>query len=142
MTPTDTPGPDDSSSTPSSSPVSASHGVSRVVARGMSSLASLRALAHVRWNALRLRHARRILARLLNRYPPLSPAPEGIWPRIALGIVGAMALAFTIFFSAYLFARHDAYTTHAEDLGSARALCQQPLSHRDDILARRGATDR
>ncbi len=117
MTPTDTPGPDDSSSTSSSSPVSASHGVSSVVARGTSSLASLRMAARERWNAPRLRPVRQILARLLDRYPPLSPAPEGIWPRIALGIVSAMALAFTIFFSAYLFARHDAYMTHAEDLG-------------------------
>ncbi|HEU4781768.1 MAG TPA: DUF2079 domain-containing protein [Ktedonobacterales bacterium] len=83
----------------------------------MSSLTSLRAAARARWNALRLRPVRRTMARLLNRYPPLSPAPEGIWPRVALGIVGVMALAFTIFFSVYLFARHDAYMTHAEDLG-------------------------
>jgi uncharacterized membrane protein len=73
--------------------------------------------ARERWNAPRLRPVRRTLARLLDRYPPLSPAPEGLWPRVALGIVGALALAFTIFFSAYLFARHDAYLTHAEDLG-------------------------
>lgn len=80
-------------------------------------MVSLRTAARARWNVSRLRPARRTLARMLDRYPPLSSSPEGIWPRIALGIVGAMALAFTIFFSAYLFARHDAYMTHAEDLG-------------------------
>ncbi|HKW20254.1 MAG TPA: DUF2079 domain-containing protein [Ktedonobacterales bacterium] len=80
-------------------------------------MASLRAVARARWNAPRLRPVRRTMARLLDRYPPLSPAPEGIWPRIALGIVSTMALAFTFFFSAYLFARHDAFMTHAEDLG-------------------------
>ena len=117
MTPTDTPGPDDSSSTPSSSPVRGYHRASQVVSSVTASLGSLRMAARARWDAPRLRRVRRTLTRLLDRYPPLSPAPEGIWPRVALGIVGAMALAFTIFFSAYLFARHDAYMTHAEDLG-------------------------
>src|SRR5690349_11005976 len=117
MTPPDTPEPDDSPSTPSSSPAHVSPQASNVVSRVASSLTSLRKAARARWNAPRLRPVRRTLSRLLDRYPPLSPAPEGIWPRVALGVIGVMALVFTIFFSAYLFARHDAYMTHAEDLG-------------------------
>ncbi len=120
MTPTDTPGPDDSSSTSSASsgsPAPGSRGASNVVSRVTSSFSSLRVAGRACWNAPQLRPMRRTFARLLDRYPPLSPAPEGIWPRVALGIVGVMALAFTVFFSAYLFALHDAYMTHAEDLG-------------------------
>jgi uncharacterized membrane protein len=119
MTPTDTSEPDDSSRTPSSSPAprGAAKLASHVMSQVTSHMASLRASARARWSAPRLRQIRQAIARLLDRYPPLSPAPEGNWPRVALGIVGAMALAFTIFFSAYLFARHDAYMTHAEDLG-------------------------
>lgn len=65
-----------------------------------------------------LRTAGRWLARLRDRtYPPLEPMPPGRWPRIALGIVAVMAVAFVAFFAAYLFALHDAYLTHAEDLG-------------------------
>src|SRR5690348_7166182 len=117
MTPTDTPRPDDSSSTSSSSPAPGFHQASQIVSSVTSALASLRMAARARWNGPRMRLLRRMSARLLDRYPPLSPAPEGVWPSVALAIVGVMALAFTIFFSAYLFARHDAYMTHAEDLG-------------------------
>jgi uncharacterized membrane protein len=77
----------------------------------------LRTVGTAAWNTPRARAIRRTLARLLDRYPPLAPAPDGLWPRIALGVVGLMALAFTIFFSAYLFAQQDAFQTHAEDLG-------------------------
>lgn len=117
MTPTNTSGSDDSSSTPSSSPATVPHRASNILSRVTSALALLRTAARTRWNAPRLRPVRQTLAHLLDRYPPLSPAPEGVWPRIALGIVGAMAVAFTIFFSAYLFALHDVYMTHAEDMG-------------------------
>ena len=65
----------------------------------------------------RVRAARGALARLLNRYPPLPPGPDGLWPRIAMCIVGLMAVVFAVFFSSYLFAQHDAFLTHAEDLG-------------------------
>ncbi len=62
--------------------------------------------------------ARAALARILNRYPELPPAPgDARTRRIALAAVTMLALAFVTFFTAYLWALHDAYLTHAEDLG-------------------------
>jgi uncharacterized membrane protein len=61
--------------------------------------------------------ARALAGRLLDRYPPLPAAPEGPLARICLAAVALMALAFVVFFSAYLFAKHDAYQTFGEDLG-------------------------
>jgi uncharacterized membrane protein len=63
------------------------------------------------------RWVRRVGARLLDRYPALPPAPGEPWQRIGLALTALLALAFTLFFSAYLFAQQDAYLTHAEDLG-------------------------
>ncbi|HEV2456943.1 MAG TPA: DUF2079 domain-containing protein [Ktedonobacterales bacterium] len=60
---------------------------------------------------------RTLAARALNRYPELPPAPQGTLARVCLGSVAALALAFVVFFSAYMFARHDAYQTFAEDMG-------------------------
>jgi len=55
--------------------------------------------------------------RLLDRYPELPPMPEGPLARACTIAVAALAVAFVAFFCAYMFARHDAYLTHAEDLG-------------------------
>ncbi|MBF6589687.1 MAG: DUF2079 domain-containing protein [Ktedonobacterales bacterium] len=63
------------------------------------------------------RVARGFLSRALDRYPALPPAPRGRRARIGLAVVTLLALAYTIFFVAYLFTLHDAYLTHAEDLG-------------------------
>ncbi|MEO7000678.1 MAG: DUF2079 domain-containing protein [Ktedonobacterales bacterium] len=61
---------------------------------------------------------RRALALILNRYPALPPAPQGWLARISLALVALMAAAYALFFSLYLFARHDAYLTNAEDMGN------------------------
>lgn len=50
-------------------------------------------------------------------YDELPPAPAGIGARLALGLVAVMAIAFVVFFTAYLWGQQDAYLTHAEDLG-------------------------
>ncbi|HEX6123337.1 MAG TPA: DUF2079 domain-containing protein, partial [Ktedonobacterales bacterium] len=57
------------------------------------------------------------LVRARDRYPELPPMPTGTSARVGRLVVVAMALAFTCFFSAYLFRMHDALLTHAEDLG-------------------------
>jgi uncharacterized membrane protein len=56
-------------------------------------------------------------ARLLNRYPALPPAPTSTLARICLVAVAALAVAYVVFFCAYLFAGQDGYLTHGEDLG-------------------------
>lgn len=50
-------------------------------------------------------------------YDELPPTPTGVGARIAVVAVAVMALAFVVFFSAYLWGQQDAYLTHAEDLG-------------------------
>ena len=57
------------------------------------------------------------LARRLDRSGALAPAPVGRWPRAAFVVVLVLIAAFVAFFVTYLFALHDAYQTHAEDLG-------------------------
>lgn len=57
------------------------------------------------------------LARLLDRYPTLPPPQEGWGARVAFWFVVACAAAYTAYFAAYLFATHDAWQTHAEDMG-------------------------
>jgi len=57
------------------------------------------------------------LARLLDRYPELPAAPTGLWARAATGLVTLLAAGYVVFFTTYLWAQHDAYLTHAEDLG-------------------------
>lgn len=56
-------------------------------------------------------------SRLIYRFPDLPPAPRGRWARICLALVALMAVAYVAWYCAYLFAQHDAYLTHAEDLG-------------------------
>jgi uncharacterized membrane protein len=58
-------------------------------------------------------------AALGRRLRPADPLPpfEGRSARIGLGVVTLAALGFVVFFCAYLFAAHDAYQTHAEDMG-------------------------
>jgi uncharacterized membrane protein len=70
-----------------------------------------------RWQQVRDSRGGRIVARLLDRYPELPPAADGPWQRIGLVVTALLALVFVVFFAAYLFALHDAYLTHAEDLG-------------------------
>ncbi len=70
-----------------------------------------------RWEPIRGSRGGRLVARLLDRYPELPPAPNKRWQRIGLAVTGVLALIFVVVFSAYLFALHDAYLTHAEDLG-------------------------
>jgi uncharacterized membrane protein len=47
----------------------------------------------------------------------VPPAPRTRSARIALVSVGALVAVFTGFYAAYLFALHDAYLTHSEDMG-------------------------
>lgn len=57
------------------------------------------------------------LARALDRYPPLDPAPTGPLARVAFALVALLALGFAAFFIADQTLLHAAYRTHAEDLG-------------------------
>jgi uncharacterized membrane protein len=56
------------------------------------------------------------LGRGLAPRDPLPPL-EGRAARRGQLVTALLALAFVLFFSAYLFAQHDAYQTHAEDMG-------------------------
>ncbi len=58
-----------------------------------------------------------ILRYLRNPYPELPPMPKGWVTRIAFGLTVVAAIAYVVFFSAYLFAQQNAYQTHGEDLG-------------------------
>jgi uncharacterized membrane protein len=69
-----------------------------------------------------LRPAYRRCAALGRRLRPLLPADplpplEGRAARIGQGAVALCVVGFVLFFSTYLFAAHDAYLTHAEDMG-------------------------
>ncbi len=64
------------------------------------------------------RTPRQWLARLLDRYPALPSAPTGRGARIAFWVVVACASVWSIFFTLYLWAVHDAYQTHAEDMAT------------------------
>lgn len=66
---------------------------------------------------------RRVVARLLDRYPELPPPLEGTGARVAFWVVVGCAVLWTLFYSIYLWAVHDAYLTHAEDMATmAQAL--------------------
>jgi uncharacterized membrane protein len=62
--------------------------------------------------------SRRLLARLLDRYPELPPPLEGTGARVAFWSVVGMAALWVIFYTIYLWATHDAYQTHAEDMAT------------------------
>ncbi|HEU5344844.1 MAG TPA: DUF2079 domain-containing protein [Ktedonobacterales bacterium] len=61
---------------------------------------------------------RRLLGRLLDRYPELPPPLEGTGARVAFWSVVAIAAIWVIFYTVYLWATHDAYLTHAEDMAT------------------------
>ncbi|GAC1447852.1 MAG: hypothetical protein PVSMB4_04100 [Ktedonobacterales bacterium] len=61
--------------------------------------------------------ARPLVRRALDRYPELPPSPQGLTARVALALVGVLALAFAVFFIVDQSLLHAAYATHAEDLG-------------------------
>ncbi len=61
---------------------------------------------------------RSLLTRLLDRYPELPPPLEGTGARVAFWSVVACAAAWVIFYTVYLWATHDAYLTHAEDMAT------------------------
>ena len=61
---------------------------------------------------------RRLLARLLDRYPELPPPLEGTGARVAFWSVVGLAALWVIFYTVYLWATHDAYQTHAEDMAT------------------------
>ncbi|HEX8983183.1 MAG TPA: DUF2079 domain-containing protein, partial [Ktedonobacterales bacterium] len=66
---------------------------------------------------------RRVVAWLLDRYPQLPPPLEGTGARVAFWVVVGCAVLWTLFYSIYLWAVHDAYLTHAEDMATmAQAL--------------------
>src|SRR5271166_1503399 len=50
-------------------------------------------------------------------FQELPPAPKGRWPRIALILVGILALAFVVYFTAYTWSLFDAFRSNAEDMG-------------------------
>ncbi len=62
--------------------------------------------------------SRRWLARLLDRYPELPPPIEGTAAQVAFWVVVACATAWVIFYTIYLWAIHDAFLTHAEDMAT------------------------
>jgi uncharacterized membrane protein len=62
-------------------------------------------------------HLRRLYAWIAKPFDDLPPVVEGRVARIALALVGLLAAAFVVFFTAYLWSLQDAYLTHAEDLG-------------------------
>ncbi|HKV83948.1 MAG TPA: DUF2079 domain-containing protein, partial [Ktedonobacterales bacterium] len=68
-----------------------------------------RAGGEKRWRAL--------LDWIRDRYPPLPPARKDRASRVAFWVVVAMAAAFVLFFTLFLWARQDAFQTNAEDLG-------------------------
>lgn len=61
---------------------------------------------------------RRLLARLLDRYPEAPPPLEGTGARVAFWSVVGMTALWVIFYTIYLWATHDAYRTHAEDMAT------------------------
>jgi uncharacterized membrane protein len=63
------------------------------------------------WNQLRT------LLQALPTYPALPPPPQGKGMRWARAVLVLMVGGFIIYFTAYLFATHDAYKTYAEDMG-------------------------
>ncbi|HEX8994888.1 MAG TPA: DUF2079 domain-containing protein [Ktedonobacterales bacterium] len=64
------------------------------------------------------RTSRRIISRLLDRYPELPPPLKGPLARVAFWFVVGVAAVWVIFFTSYLWAVHDAYQTHAEDMAT------------------------
>lgn len=60
---------------------------------------------------------RALLDWVRDRYPPLPPARKDRAYRIAFWVVVAMALAFVLYFTLFLWAKQDAFQTNAEDLG-------------------------
>ncbi|MGO8950508.1 MAG: DUF2079 domain-containing protein [Ktedonobacterales bacterium] len=50
-------------------------------------------------------------------FAELPPAPKGRWPRIALILVGILALSFAVYFTAYTWSIFDAFRSNAEDMG-------------------------
>lgn len=79
--------------------------------------ARIRARLAPSWERVQAGRAGQLVRRALDRYPPLPPAAEGIWPRVAFGLVVALVVAYTAFFAALLFTQQDAFMTHAEDMG-------------------------
>src|SRR3989454_2870700 len=59
-----------------------------------------------------------ILRSRLYLYPAPEPMPRTPLFWVAMGLVGLMALLFSVFFIAFLAAKHNAYLTAAEDLGN------------------------
>lgn len=59
-----------------------------------------------------------VLRSRLYLYPEPEPLPHTRAFRVALGLVGALALAFTVYFIHYLFTWQEAFASPAEDLGT------------------------
>ncbi len=58
-----------------------------------------------------------VLRNRLYLYPPPEPMTYTRWSWLALGAVGALAALYAVYFIIYMIASHNAYLTHAEDLG-------------------------
>jgi uncharacterized membrane protein len=54
----------------------------------------------------------------LYLYPPPEPMPYTPWSWLALGVVALLAAAYAVYFIAYMVSSHNAFLTHAEDLGT------------------------
>lgn len=67
-------------------------------------------------NAWRKRFA--VLRNRLYLYPPPEPMPYTPWSWLALGVVALLAAAYSVYFIAYMVSSHNAFLTHAEDLGT------------------------
>jgi uncharacterized membrane protein len=89
---------------------------SRIMSRFGKALAQAASASAGAWRATWLA-ADGPLGDLLHPFRPLPPADTSRRARIALACVVGMAAVFVAFFSAYLFAAHDAYLTHSEDMG-------------------------
>jgi uncharacterized membrane protein len=73
--------------------------------------------ARIRLHCLILWNQLQTLLQALPSYPTLPPPPKGRGLRLARALLVLMVGCFIVFFTAYLFAAHDAYQTFAEDMG-------------------------
>src|SRR5579864_6502877 len=59
-----------------------------------------------------------VLRNRLYLYPPPEPMPYTRWTWLALGAVALLAVIYAAYFIIYMISLHNAYLTHAEDLGT------------------------
>jgi uncharacterized membrane protein len=58
-----------------------------------------------------------VLRNWLYLYPAPEPMPYTWWTWLALGLVALLTVVYAVYFIVYMVASHNAFLTHAEDLG-------------------------